>query len=920
VGAAVLPIAGAVVYAVLAPQLDVVAVGLGGNGQLRRGGLPPELRTALTWDLLLIASYGTALAMGILLAMVVARGARMRSLLRFALFAAGVTVVAGLSENLMLYLAAADRRWPESVHGVLLDVAASAAILKFSAALPAASAAVAGVALTAARLSRRGATRPLTRDEYRMPAPCEGDAAVPPAASATLGDATPGISTRWRNAYSVPDLGEPPTAAHPAVTGICLSGGGIRSACVALGVSQAMRRELRNARYLVSVSGGGYTAGGLQQAITAGDTEPVRCGGTVQRDPGSAFQQGTVTEDHLRRHASYLTDTAAQLLAALATMGWHLLLSVTTLFAPAVLLGAAAGWFYSAVPVTDLRPLLGVPERGGSVPFPQVRPAALALLALLVVVVLLTWLWSERAATGDRARWAPRRAAARAVATLAVVVAVVAVVVPAIGWVAAWILHRDGQLSGVAVGGPVVTVLLTYLAAVAAMVWRNRRRLSGLLQRGAGGAPAVVPTGLAQRALVLLTLAVLGAGWLLVVAGMVVTERTAAVWAAAGAAAALTLLLGGVVDQTTLSLHPFYRRRLASAFAVRAVRRAGDDEIVAVPYDPAERTTLSKYGTGAEEPFPEVLFAATANLTGQARTASGLNAVPYTFGASWVGGPDIGWVKTETLEKLVPARYRRDLTVQGAVALSGAAFASTMGRGARWFQALFTVTGARLGAWMPNPRYVGTWYGGDHWERPLLPSVRRLGYLLRELFNLHPYDDPLLYVTDGGHYENLGLVELFRRRCTRIYCLDATGDAPPTATTLAEAITLASEELGVRVKLTEPWTSEPGTGGPLGSEDPSGVLGARLSRTPLIVGTFSYPPESDVGEGVVGHLVVAKALLWRGLPDELLSYAAHHPEFPHDRTADQWMDDGQYTAYTELGRRLGCRAVAAMAHMPATGP
>jgi hypothetical protein len=221
---------------------------------------------------------------------------------------------------------------------------------------------------------------------------------------------------------------------------------------------------------------------------------------------------------------------------------------------------------------------------------------------------------------------------------------------------------------------------------------------------------------------------------------------------------------------------------------------------------------------------------------------------------------------------------------------------------------------------MPNPRYVGTWYGGDHWERPLLPAVRRLGYLLRELFNLHPYDDPLLYVTDGGHYENLGLVELFRRRCTRIYCLDATGDAPPTATTLAEAITLASEELGVRVKLTEPWTSEPGTGGPLGSEDPFGVLGARLSTTPLIVGTFSYPPESDVGEGVVGHLVVAKALLWPGLPDELLSYAAHHPEFPHDRTADQWMDDGQYTAYTELGRRLGCRAVAAMAHMPATGP
>ena len=37
----------------------------------------------------------------------------------------------------------------------------------------------------------------------------------------------------------------------------------------------------------------------------------------------------------------------------------------------------------------------------------------------------------------------------------------------------------------------------------------------------------------------------------------------------------------------------------------------------------------------------------------------------------------------------------------------------------------------------------------------------------------------------------------------------------------------------------------------------------------------------------------------------LLSYAARHPVFPHDSTGDQWFNDDQFTAYTQLGRELG---------------
>jgi hypothetical protein len=44
-----------------------------------------------------------------------------------------------------------------------------------------------------------------------------------------------------------------------------------------------------------------------------------------------------------------------------------------------------------------------------------------------------------------------------------------------------------------------------------------------------------------------------------------------------------------------------------------------------------------------------------------------------------------------------------------------------------------------------------------------------------------------LYVTDGGHWENLGLVELLRRGCTKIYCFDAAGDKEQTFFTIGEA-------------------------------------------------------------------------------------------------------------------------------------
>jgi hypothetical protein len=74
-------------------------------------------------------------------------------------------------------------------------------------------------------------------------------------------------------------------------------------------------------------------------------------------------------------------------------------------------------------------------------------------------------------------------------------------------------------------------------------------------------------------------------------------------------------------------------------------------------------------------------------------------------------------------------------------------------------------------------------------------------------------------ITDGAHYDNLGLVELVRHRCRTIFCIDASGDTPPFPQTLNQAIALAWEELGVKISLEDQLDLVPGSAEPLAPED-----------------------------------------------------------------------------------------------------
>ncbi len=322
-----------------------------------------------------------------------------------------------------------------------------------------------------------------------------------------------------------------------------------------------------------------------------------------------------------------------------------------------------------------------------------------------------------------------------------------------------------------------------------------------------------------------------------------------------------------------------------------------------------------------------MIFSAAANLTGFERTPPGRHATSYTMSHDWVGGPQVGYVRTGELMEPPPgsseprrrphlaASLVRDLTVQSAIAVSGAAFASAMGRQQRAFQTLLALSNARLGTWLPNPAWLSERSGSGDWLQPRLPRIRRLNYLLREIVGSFDAGDRLLLVTDGGHYENLGLVELLRHRCRTVYCLDASGDAPPLATTLGDAIALAREELGVTITLDNPLDIVPGSADPLSPTDPLAALSRRLSKGVVVTGTITYPQAFQLpGEHeprADGRLILAKTRLHADMSPDVLSYAQRHPTFPYDSTSDQWFDQGQFNAYYALGTFLGAQAAAA---------
>ncbi|MFJ9771306.1 hypothetical protein ACIRVF_08680 [Kitasatospora sp. NPDC101157] len=923
--AALLPLAlGLLLSRSPVPRTGLTALQLAGSraaAEAVAGERPSAYRAALRAEPWLVGGYGLTLAAAALLGGYVL-GRRLRLAPALAVGAAGL-LAAGcdLAANVLLRLGLDHGR-----SDTPFAVAAALATVAWLLLLPAGVAGAGLLAVTAARAVRGlrpRAAKPADDADPQRPAlippwpvaPRHGRPRRGTQQDAPVVDA-PGAHTHWR------DAGRVPPGREPAELGFCASGGGIRSACVTLGALQALRPWLKRARYLVSVSGGGYTVGALQLALSdSAPGSPVHAVSGLTAD--TVMEPGSPEEDHLRRHSKYIADGAGEWLVALGTLLRGLLSALTLLLAAVLVLGLGLSRFYHAVPLTDLDALAAAGLRHpGAVPGALAfRTPALAALGALLAAAAGCWLlWLLAFPPLGWQALLPRalRRLNYAALALAGLLAVGVLAVPGLAWGAIRLqqaLAAGPQLTG---AGLSLTVVLSYVALLLGILWRDRRAIgrgAGVLGgalRGAGRLGGGLATDLPQYLVVWAALAALTAGALLALGWAVATGYA---WPTA-VQVLLPLVLGAVglnLDQTWMSLHPFYRLRLASAFAVRRVTEGG--RTLARRYDfHREQTWLSHYAARHPD-FPQVIFSAAANLSGNSRTPPGRRAVSFSLSHDYVGGPDVGYARTDLLERRTRRHIARDLTVQSAMAVSGAAFSSAMGRQSRVYQGLFAVTNARLGTWLPNPAQLGpAWSGTPDWRRAGEPAVRRLPYQLRELTGRFPVDDRFLLTTDGGHYENLGLVELLRHRVRTAVSIDASGDSG-YAGNLAAAITLAREELGIVITLHRPERLIPGSAtADRGTDTPplqglATQLADRLSARGVVTGDIHYPAlDGEPDSERQGTLIVLQAVLTADMPYELHSYAVANRAFPNDGTSDQWFDHQQFDAYQTLGRYLGEQA------------
>lgn len=233
-----------------------------------------------------------------------------------------------------------------------------------------------------------------------------------------------------------------------------------------------------------------------------------------------------------------------------------------------------------------------------------------------------------------------------------------------------------------------------------------------------------------------------------------------------------------------------------------------------------------------------------------------------------------------------------------AAAISGAAFNSAMGRHSQGStDSLLALLNLRLGVWLPNPRFEST---RDRKSFPR-PGLR---YLFNEVTGYYDVTEPFIHVSDGGHWENLGLVEALRARHEHIFCVDASGDRfqEPTAGgvviglgTLYEAIDLARIELHVEVRV-DPEQFE--------KMRPDGRTGRCVRNWMTCDIVYHTDPDHDWRECCnchSGRLLFVKALISDRTPESVLSFANADRAFPHYPTADQFLTDGQFRSLVGLG-------------------
>ena len=732
-----------------------------------------------------------------------------------------------------------------------------------------------------------------------------------------------------------------PTASSNLV-GLALSGGGIRSASFCLGALQALDQAgvLKKIDYLSTVSGGGYVGTSLSAAMTLSKGQFPFTSSLTQDEPYPV--------QHIRNYSNYLFPRGRSNFGIIGniTIFYNLAIYFRGLLANGLLI---LPWLLLAAAITilfkpDSESLRVSSFLGQALPeaFSSSRFAATLTVLCAFVSLLLIWaLWRSL----ERSGWAAEIGSPWTVASALVMMLLLIVAFCELQPLILDGIFRSANQQGGMLAGFVdslkglAAVLAPFSAAVAFFsrhigrllkVGDEKPTLSATLMRAASKA-AVYIAGAAIPFLlwvVYLYLCFLG------IKDMAVTEAAddhAPRWLAAfgyhlfysvpynlfygfpghAPIAWFYLLMSLLLFTASLflspnanSLHRLYRDRLSKAFLFDPMTIEGKDsdshsrQRVSNPLSDPAGDQLMKHENFELAPVdlfklhkiccahtPYHLINAALNIQGSKyANRRGRNADFFIFSPKFIGSSATRYVRTKECEEAV-----KELDLATAMAVSGAAASSNMG--ANSIKALtptLAILNVRLGYWLTNPRRLAR-------KRKRLSILDQL-YFLQELLGLMHENSRMVYLTDGGHIENLGIYELLRRRCRLIIAIDAEADPQMSFGSLVTLQRYARIDLGTIISV--PW-AEIRNGTRSASAEIAKTGGLPPNVAPhgphCAVGRIQYP------HGREGILIYVKSSLSGDENDYIVDYKRRFPEYPHETTADQLFSEEQFEVYRALG-------------------
>ena len=568
------------------------------------------------------------------------------------------------------------------------------------------------------------------------------------------------------------------------VVGLALSGGGIRSSAFCLGVLQALdyRNLIDRIDYLSTVSGGGYIGTSLSVAMSVGRGEfPFTSELRNGEKPGV---------QHIRDHSNYLFPQGLLNIFGNIVVYLRGLVANVLLILPWLLLAAA----FTIHSNPDVASLSQTEIAGYRVHLPIVVSPFGLTANLIASFVLALALWSLWRSTPKGRNSSDIGGAARFFGAF-LVAALVLAFIELQPWVIAIVFKiKDlgGLASALAMSSGWLKAVAGFLASFATLIGFLGRFLADILRRSEEkpGFGALVTRIAIRLSMYLAGAAVPILLWVaylyLSFWGIKDGADHAPTWfapfisvvpfaggnvvAAYAMIAVLFVALGWYLSPNSNSLHRLYRDRLSKAFLFDPnLRQSGgllsgmsgktDQANPRTDLKPLDEIKLSDINTTLA---PYHLINAALNIeASKYANRRGRNADFFIFSPHFVGSAATGYIETTKMQDAAP-----ELSAGTAMAVSGAAASSNMGSATiKPLTPTLAILNVRLGYWLTNPRQVA----GTLAKSVILKLFDKL-YFLKELLGLLSEDSETIYLTDGGHIENLGVYEFDSPALQIDYC------------------------------------------------------------------------------------------------------------------------------------------------------